>query len=403
MATTNHRSTRYESLDAWRGFACLLVVIFHATAFNLTANLREVSSSFPGSIILLMSYLYHGVTLFFVISGYCIAAAVEASARRDLPMANFFWRRFRRIFPPFWVLVALAAILAGVGHAAHAGRFFWEVPASGASEFRRAADLSGRQWLGNLTLTESWLPGLLGRTPRLLEGTGHAWTLAYEEQFYAISGLLLVLSRRNMNRFFAGAAVVTLLTFGVGASPALQSRLSGVFLDGHWIMFACGIAVYRDRAHAGLWEQRAIRGVLALLCLTGLAMRPISLSLVICTAFALVLIALQRFDAAWASARVPRLFWWCGTRCYSLYLVHWPLTRPLERVLFEYGVRSPWASLLITLPVCVGASLAAAWAFHALVERRFLNRADAYSAAGREERSRDRLPVAVGRSTVLAG
>src|SRR5579871_963212 len=61
MATINCRSTRYESLDAWRGFACLLVVVFHATAFNLTANLREVSSSLPGSIILLMSYLYHGV------------------------------------------------------------------------------------------------------------------------------------------------------------------------------------------------------------------------------------------------------------------------------------------------------------------------------------------------------
>jgi peptidoglycan/LPS O-acetylase OafA/YrhL len=60
-----------------------------------------------------------------------------------------------------------------------------------------------------------------------------------------------------------------------------------------------------------------------------------------------------------------------------LYLVHWPITRPLIRVLYEHGVRSIWGTILITAPIAITASLLAAWVFHAVVERRFLNRPDA--------------------------
>ena len=99
--------------------------------------------------------------------------------------------------------------------------------------------------------------------------------------------------------------------------------------------------------------------------------------LIIAPAFALALIGLQRWDAAWSRARAPRFLWWCGTRCYSLYLVHWAIIRPLSHWLVEAGVRSIWATLLITLPVSLGISVLAAWWFHAVVERRFLNRPDA--------------------------
>jgi peptidoglycan/LPS O-acetylase OafA/YrhL len=243
------------------------------------------------------------------------------------------------------------------------------------------ANLSGSQWLGNVTLTEIWLPGILGRVPRYLEGTGHAWSLAYEEQFYAVCGLLLITSRRRINLFFAGAAGVTLLTIAIAMSPAIQSRVGGLFLDGYWIMFACGIAVYYDRVYATRWQRWAVRGALGALLMIGLLQLAQSGSLFVAAAFALALIGLQRWDAAWARAQEPRFIWWCGTRCYSLYLVHWTLTRPLSRVLFELGVQSVWGTLLVTLPLCLGVSVLLGWAFHATVERRFLNRPAVLSPA----------------------
>ena len=72
-----------------------------------------------------------------------------------------------------------------------------------------------------------------------------------------------------------------------------------------------------------------------------------------------------------------RFLWWCGARCYSLYLVHWTLVRPMTRVIFEAGVRSAGghaARDLADLPGSLGASPRGR--FHARFERPFLNHPD---------------------------
>jgi peptidoglycan/LPS O-acetylase OafA/YrhL len=179
---------------------------------------------------------------------------------------------------------------------------------------------------------------------------------------------------------------VTLLTFVVISSPVLRAHVGGLFLDGQWLLFACGIAVYYDRVHAGQRQRWAIRGALMALLALVLASRS-GLELGIGAVFALLLVAIQRWDAAWARSRRPALLWWTGRRCYSLYLVHWPITRPLVRLLYESGVRSVWGTLLIALPVSLVVSLLAAWAFHAAVERRFLNRPSTPDAVAPEVRA----------------
>ncbi|HXN41580.1 MAG TPA: hypothetical protein VN918_07325, partial [Myxococcaceae bacterium] len=54
---------RYASLDAWRGIASLLVLVWHRYWLR-----TPITNGF-----------WLGVQLFFVISGYCIAAAVDNS------------------------------------------------------------------------------------------------------------------------------------------------------------------------------------------------------------------------------------------------------------------------------------------------------------------------------------
>jgi peptidoglycan/LPS O-acetylase OafA/YrhL len=370
-------SARYDSLDFCRGIACLMVVVYHATSFGVENNPGS-SKSFGALLLAIVNTWHHGVSLFFVISGFCIAAAVEASMKRRVSLVDFFRRRIRRIFPPFWILFLITALGVAAGHALGYGRFFWEIPIDRVGEFKPPADLSGTQWIGNLTLTEIWAAGhIFSRAPRYLEGLGHAWTLAYEEQFYAVCGLLLFLSGRRMKRFFAGALGVTLLTLVTMSSPVLRARVGGLFLQGTWLMFACGIAVFFDRRFASRFQRWVIRSVLAAFLVLGLLQPGGNWLLIVPTAFALGLIVLHRWDAAFTRAHRPGFVWWCGTRCYSLYLVHWPISRPLIRVLYEQGVQSIWGTILITAPIAIAASLVAAWAFHALVERRFLNRHDA--------------------------
>src|SRR5437762_3960854 len=93
-----------------------------------------------------------GVALFFVISGYCIAAAADGARFKGTGSREYFLRRFRRIYPPFWVVVVASLVFFGViDYVLFPGllsRQPWGQP--------RPSWYSPTQWLGNLTLTETW-------------------------------------------------------------------------------------------------------------------------------------------------------------------------------------------------------------------------------------------------------
>ena len=56
-----------------------------------------------------------GVPLFFVISGYCIGATADASGcSGGHSVRDYFVRRIRAIYPPFWVWLAICLLLTMV-------------------------------------------------------------------------------------------------------------------------------------------------------------------------------------------------------------------------------------------------------------------------------------------------
>src|SRR5438093_424847 len=80
--------------------------------------------------------------------------------------------------------------------------------AAGTSEYLRhgvkqlphLGEFTAGNWLGNLTATEAWRSSVGGgEIAYLMKNT---WTLCYEEQFYAVVGLMLLLAG---TRFFAAA------------------------------------------------------------------------------------------------------------------------------------------------------------------------------------------------------
>ncbi|MEN9937665.1 MAG: hypothetical protein RLZZ387_4244 [Chloroflexota bacterium] len=90
-------SQRLTHLDALRAVAALSVVLQHAFErlywdYGLTIGYTGFN---PG---------YFGVTLFFLISGFVIAASLERT-----PLGTFWFKRLFRLFPAYWVSVALAA------------------------------------------------------------------------------------------------------------------------------------------------------------------------------------------------------------------------------------------------------------------------------------------------------
>ncbi len=351
-----------------------MIVVLHSTP-NLTNG--DPLTGVTKLIAIVISKLSFGVPMFFVISGYCIAATCDSARRKPRASASFFYRRFRRIFPPYWVTaalcIALAVVLTAVGQGDLVSTDYGLIP--------HPSRLTLSQWFGNLTLTELWRPNLFG-SPEL-KIVGPSWTLCYEEQFYAVCGLLLSIAPR---RFFSGVVAITLLTLVVaplgflGITPSIR----GFFFDSGWLLFAEGVAVYYALCLAPSSRPWIIFFAVVLVALAvarwGVpavaaddTWRRTTLNLVGVTAFALVLLLLHPWDARLLRSPLARPFAVCGQMCYSLYLIHWPVTVLVTAAFFRAGYRSPLESLLVVAPIALGLSIAAGWVFHVYVERRFLN------------------------------
>jgi peptidoglycan/LPS O-acetylase OafA/YrhL len=348
----------------------LFVVVFHSvnTGYGLAFPTGTGSLTF---VLAVVQRLWIGVPLFFVISGYCVTASADAARRRPQPGALFFRRRFRRIYPPYWVWLAIAAFAIWLVEGSHPG--FFE-----SAFVPDPRGLSLWQWIGNSTLTETWRWHATGGMENVL--LSHSWTLCYEEQFYALVGLALVFARRF---FFATLALVTAAVLaGLFLFPMMGVSTSGLFIDGKWLMFAAGALVYYAVNYlpprAVVWACFPL--AFGVLCAVAgpeqLLVRRVSepnQSYFCAFAFALVLIPLHKWDARLAKVKLLRAFEFCGEMCYSLYLIHWPVVTIISWGFNQLALKNPFLILFSAVPACVLVAVALARLFHVLVERKFWN------------------------------
>ncbi len=363
-------NSRYYSLDFWRGIACLLVVIFHA-AFYATRNPEvHLDGRFLGIFARLAELGWVGAPFFFVISGYCITAACDSARFKQRAVAKFFLRRFRRIYPPYWLLFFFSFLIIGGFSLAGLPQLFSDKIMPIPSPF----SLSFDQWAGNISLTEIWREYIFGPKEKLF--LGHAWTLCYEEQFYAICGLALFLNRKWFFPALAGVSVMVI------AALAAQCRwdipVEGFFFDGRWLIFAAGVLIYyrlnyADGLPAGLMDMALVAGLYGAVLFHHRFHTLIGEQLFWGFLFACLIRLLHQWDVSMASSLWLRPVTLCGVMCYSLYLVHWPVVKGLSHFLYLAGVRNPWATFGFTVPLCIIVSACLAWGFHIIMERKFLN------------------------------
>jgi peptidoglycan/LPS O-acetylase OafA/YrhL len=354
-------------LDAWRGVACLMVVVHHA---GYAIDWSEADGTGSATwvrwlVVYAVCRMRLGVSLFFVISGYCIAASVDASRRRGGSPWEFLTRRFWRIYPPYWAALLGFALVTSSLDAAGLDRLHRGPHALVLDSPRM---LEPVHWLGNLTLTETWRPHLFGPGRNIY--TAVAWSLCFEEQFYCLCFIALLVAPRRTVAALAGlTAVLAAVRVGAWACDGLP-RLRGTF-PLLWHEFAVGLAVYyRLNLARGRVERALIdAGLLALLAAGLLAGGRETAT---AAGFGLVLMALRRWDA-----RAEDLAWLgplraCGRRCYSIYLAHLPVCVVGALGLVELGVTGFWGRALVVVPLVSALAVAASFGFFALVESRFL-------------------------------
>jgi peptidoglycan/LPS O-acetylase OafA/YrhL len=159
--------TRIPTLDGWRGLAILLVLFDH-TQTSLLNHYFQPFTQTGG----------HGVTIFFVLSGFLITSKLIES---PIDLKRFYIRRFFRLMPAAWTYLAvvlLLGLLTGV-HLENLAGF------SSCIFFYRNFEGLGAGAL-----------------------TGHFWSLSLEEQFYLVWPCLLLLAGVRRCRWIAVAGAV---------------------------------------------------------------------------------------------------------------------------------------------------------------------------------------------------
>ncbi|HSD47319.1 MAG TPA: acyltransferase [Pyrinomonadaceae bacterium] len=170
------KSIRLRGLDALRGFSALFVVLYHAT--------DKTSKAAPDNWLYYpvramqfgISHAYITVFLFFVISGFCIhlqwARARAAGEEPEVRFGTFWKRRFRRLYPPYAIVLVLYLALTA-----------WTV----------GLDVT-RFVVYDVVMHLLMLHNLDAHTAYSINGI--FWTLAVEEHLYLAYFLLLFIRQR---------------------------------------------------------------------------------------------------------------------------------------------------------------------------------------------------------------
>jgi peptidoglycan/LPS O-acetylase OafA/YrhL len=353
---------RYRCLDAWRGIAALSVVIFHSGYYAVYR--QSDMSSFEYIFSRIIKHLDIGVLLFFVISGYCISASTEVFRKsKNFPALLFFLQRFRRIYPAYWMAIIFALVVRSFGINPHLGL---------ENESVNPVNFSLSQWLGNIALIETWRPLFTKSSEELFLPT--SWSLCYEIQFYLLLGLMMVCRVRLLYWTIAMSGV-TLIIMSFPRLIGLPSAYR-LFLDGHWLFFGIGILVfYALHVQKGkLWRWRLGFMLLTvfLSIFSAIFRYEIGCLYAIATVYALVLLAMYPDDQSVSSFWQVKPFMYCGKISYSLYLIHLPVCWVLAPKFFSCGFTSITQTMIITIPVCMGVSIALAVLFYHYFERPFM-------------------------------
>lgn len=390
--SNNPKVPRYHALDFWRGIAALWVVMIHSCLAYISRHDTGAANE-PLYALSLMGTV--GVTMFFVISGYCIAGASYISINSNKKLSHYFRNRVRRIFPPYLIACCLILVLRSLIHALEKTGI---IPESNVHEFPPILDPI--YLISQITLTQP-----LFSQPHMMYV---AWSLSYEVAFYfMIGGGMAIVTIPRVRDFFKADATssINALLFTCAAITATTlvwlcfSPETCPFPLDLWWQFGMGIILFSysakkhgfplSRATASLSSACLLLAFIYAFVYASSERESFILSkgghAKACLIFFSVLFIFQfkqihnffvkpyRRISGFTSA-----IYWLGTISYSLYLIHPLITSPSNAIFRRLGLDGDLYIYNFILQIIL--SVFGGWLFYMIVESRFITKHKPVSA-----------------------
>lgn len=385
------KPARFEELEAYRGVAALLIVIFHAYQFSREATHVQQYVYEGTPLHLFFSNLDAGVAWFFVLSGFLIFLPfARASAGQGRPQSapGFLIRRAIRIVPLYYMAILTVWALRYQG-----GLDYW-------------IDL-----LEHLTFTQVF------DTEHIFYTIGPAWSLSVEVLFYifvAGFGPLIYLACNRLATLKAQVALLTVMillitaislgykwwafyVWNIPVAPLQKEGFSIYFgllakMDTFAIgmLLAVAVVASNGRAYFGrllAWLLRIIGGaVLVWAFIMRTSSPPVELYIHTLSGAAFVLILASTVLGPRSKTTRQRVLThpalqFLGLISYSVYIWHEPLMLELRNhtaLISDAPSAFPWNALVLAV-----GSIAVATLSYCIIERPMTNLRHLFTKEGR--------------------
>lgn len=319
MRTAHHQNrSHYPALDGLRGFASLLVVIYHIFGF--------INHYF--------FFGWLGLDIFFVLSGFLITDILLTTIGTKHYLRNFYVRRILRVFPLYYLSLIIFLLI---------------LPNINSSLLQLDYYTSHQAWLW--VYLQNWLYIFYPPNQSTLN---HLWSLAVEEQFYLLWPFV-VLALRKPKFILLFISLVLLLTIGlrywswinhienmayynlytfsridgicIGCMIALLQRINPKFLGKYTSLIVSIFAglnflfYFFNRKYQFSFPYLAIVGYTTFAMLFGLLVDDI----------------VNRRTKFFTAIFDVGILKFCGTVSYGCYIIHWPLYLFMRPFLERWG------------------------------------------------------------------
>lgn len=320
---SNAPAIRLNSLQAGRGLAALLVVLFHNNEEVFYNQKYWPTNPLP----LVFDFGHAGAEYFFVLSGFVILYTHWADIGCPQRIMHYLWRRVIRVYPVYWIVLGAVFMV------------YFLVPKFGEGWEREPSSLLSSIFLITWRMHDYAQP---------LSILVVAWTLYHEVLFYLLFAASILNFRIGaifLISWFASSLILLLITPSKDVYTFYFAPVHLLFALGMgaaWLIRITSIPMPRLVAAAGvlIFGLSAIGELFAPVFFP----RPFG-TLLYGLGSVLVVLGFAELERA-GYLRVPRFLLFVGDASYSIYLLHLPVLILATKVVSSLPMHASVPSIL---------------------------------------------------------